>query len=150
MGRNKEVDTPLSPSTRAKDNITIIGRKAVLAKLAAYSNAVPEVNTRNLKEVASKIKAEAKRLCPVDTGSLRKSIRMQNIARPAKMVHSISVRAGGYITNPKSGRKVDYASYVEFGTSRSRAQEFMRPAYRRYRRELIKAIRLDLSKVKRL
>jgi len=44
----------------------------------------------------------------VDTGTYQKSIRKQ---RTKDQV--ISVRAGGYFVNPKTGRICDYASYLE-------------------------------------
>ena len=53
--------------------------------------------------------------CPVDTGSLRDSIRMERGGR-GKYWREVRVRAGGYVTNPKTGKIVDYASYQEFGT----------------------------------
>ncbi len=48
----------------------------------------------------------------VDTGSLRDSIRVE---RGGRGLHwrEVRVRAGGYITNPKTGKLVDYAIYVE-------------------------------------
>ena len=61
---------------------------------------------------AALIEAEAKRLCPVDTGRLRASI---NTIKPRKLVRSI-------------GTSVEYAPYVEFGTYKMRAQPYLRPA----------------------
>lgn len=53
----------------------------------------------------------AKRLAPVDTGTLRNSI-----------THTTSGETE-YI-----GTNVEYAPYVEMGTSRTRAQPFLQPA----------------------
>lgn len=53
----------------------------------------------------------AKRLCPVDTGNLRNSI--------THTVRDVTV----YI-----GTNVEYAPYVELGTTRTRAQAFLKPA----------------------
>lgn len=53
-----------------------------------------------------------KMLAPVDTGALRDSIRHE--------VEGTTVRAG-------PGREVDYALFVEFGTSRMAAQPYVRP-----------------------
>lgn len=44
----------------------------------------------------------------VDTGTYQKSIRKQRTRD-----NIISVRAGGYFINPKTGRICDYASYLE-------------------------------------
>ena len=75
-----------------------------------------------LRELAAKIPAAleecglvaegyAKRLCPVDTGNLRNSI-----------THTQSGNVE-YI-----GTNVEYASYVEMGTIRTRAQPFIKPS----------------------
>jgi HK97 gp10 family phage protein len=65
---------------------------------------------------------------PVDTGSLRDSIRVER-GGEGKAWREVRVRAGGYITNPKTGKRVNYSNFVEFGTSRMSAQPFMRPAW---------------------
>lgn len=62
-----------------------------------------------------RVEATAKRLCPVDTGRLRASIS-----------HEIQTDSHGLIG--VVGSNVEYASFVEFGTSRSRAQPYLRPA----------------------
>jgi len=61
---------------------------------------------------AELIRALAQTYVPVDTGSLRDSIRVE---RGGKGLHwrQVRVRAGGYVVNPKTGRFVDYAVYVE-------------------------------------
>ena len=53
--------------------------------------------------------------CPVDTGSLRDSIRVERGGQGLRW-REVRVRAGGYITNPDTGRLVDYAVYQEEGT----------------------------------
>lgn len=65
----------------------------------------------------------AKGYCLVDTGSLQKSIRKER-APPTREHHRVvRVRAGGYVVNPKTGRLVDYAVYVE------KKNPFMKPAW---------------------
>ena len=51
----------------------------------------------------------------VDTGSLRDSIRVE---RGGEGLHwrQVKVRAGGYITNPKTGKLVNYAWIQEMRT----------------------------------
>jgi len=89
--------------------------------------------------VAEKIRDSAKENAPVDTAALQKSIAKETILERGK-VKSIRVRAGGRVRNPKTGQLVNYASYVEFGTSKMAAQPFLRPAYVEHRGEIIKAI----------
>lgn len=81
-----------------------------------------------LNKTADDARDRAKELVPIDTGSLKKSIRKERHAWPAGNITYVGIRAGGYITNPKTGRKVDYARYVEYGTSRQRPQPYLRPA----------------------
>lgn len=86
------------------------------------------VGTDNSEEVSQGIKAAtgvalekigllaegyAKKACPVDTGNLRNSI-----------THVVeSAEDAVYI-----GTNVEYAPYVELGTSRTQAQPYLRPA----------------------
>ena len=81
-----------------------------------------------LLDTAEEGAKRAKELSPVDTGAMRESIRVERLAKPRGNIYYTGIRAGGYIRNPKTGRFVDYASFVEYGTSRQRPQPFMRPA----------------------
>lgn len=68
---------------------------------------------RALEEIGLAAEGYAKRACPVDTGNLRNSI-----------THAVeSAEDAVYI-----GTNVEYAPYVEMGTSRAAAQPFLRPA----------------------
>jgi len=75
-----------------------------------------------LLDQAHMMKGLAQILVRVDTGSLRDSIRVE---RGGRKLHwrTVRVRAGGYVTNPDTGRKVDYAAVVE------RKYPFMQPAW---------------------
>lgn len=64
-----------------------------------------------LEEIGLAAEGYAKRLCPVDTGRLRNSITHTTDGDSA------------YV-----GTNVEYAPYVELGTSRTRAQPYLRPA----------------------
>ena len=81
-----------------------------------------------LDKTADDARDRAKQLVPVDTGSLKKSIRKEKRAMPAGNIIYTGIRAGGYIVNPKTRRLVDYAIPVEYGSSRNRPQPYMRPA----------------------
>jgi HK97 gp10 family phage protein len=61
------------------------------------------------------VERAAKQLCPVDTGRLRSSV-----------THELDQDAQGVVGI--IGTDVDYAPFVEFGTSRASAQPFLRPA----------------------
>ncbi len=77
---------------------------------------------------ADDAKDDAWKRVPVDTGALRKSIRKERISKPAGNIIYTGIRAGGHVVNPKTGRLVDYARFVEYGTSAQRPQPFLRPA----------------------
>ena len=121
--------------------VEIIGLNRLISRLARFQNTLDPAAASSVKQVAEDIRDDAKGLVAVDTGSLKQSIRLGVSARPAGHIHSVRVTAGGYITNPKTKRKVDYASYVEFGTSRNVPQPFLGPAVRKHREALAKAIK---------
>jgi HK97 gp10 family phage protein len=70
-----------------------------------------EAVARGLEAVGLLAEGYAKMLCPVDTGRLRNSI-----------THTSDGEAA-YI-----GTNVEYAAYVEYGTSKTSAQPFLEPA----------------------
>ena len=68
-------------------------------------------------EASQPIADEARRIVPVDTGALKASITTE--LKEADFSRAIAV------TKPDTL----YAGFVEFGTSRMRAQPYMRPAF---------------------
>ena len=81
-----------------------------------------------LNTCAAMVRDKARILCPVDTGSLKKSIRIGRRESNGPL-YSISVSAGDAgVFNPKTGKIVNYAKFVEYGTSRIKAQPFLRLA----------------------
>lgn len=94
---------------------------------AAFDGAIARLRDeteRKLTKVGLQIQSDARRACPVDTGRLRASIAMEPV-----------VRQGDRFVL-KVGTNVEYAPYVEFGTSRMRPQPFMRPAFLRARKSI--------------
>lgn len=119
------------------------GTDRVKINLARWRDGAPQVMFEETDAQADIIVNDAKMLCRAmayDTGSLMKSISKEKIARPAGNVFSISVTAGGRITNPKTGRLVDYAIYVHEGTSRQPGKPFLRMAYEWNRERLVKDV----------
>ena len=80
-----------------------------------------------LLEQAHLIVGLAQVYCPVETGSLRDSIRVER-GGEGQFWRKVSVRAGGYVTNPNTGRIVDYAVYQEEGTPYISGQHFLSQA----------------------
>jgi len=66
-----------------------------------------------VRDLVLLVEAEAKRLCPVDTGKLRASI-----------TPVIESWAAGYV-----GTNTHYAPHVEYGTRNMAAQPFLEPAF---------------------
>lgn len=72
-----------------------------------------EAIERALEAIGLQCEGYAKMLCPVDTGRLRNSITHSVDASEQKV----------YV-----GTNVEYAAYVEMGTSRTKAQPYLQPA----------------------
>ncbi len=65
--------------------------------------------------------AFAEAFCPVRTGALRDSIRVE---RPSLLTARLVAGGGGHV-NPLTGREVDYARHVHDGTSRTPGRPFL-------------------------
>jgi HK97 gp10 family phage protein len=83
-----------------------------------------------VERYATIIADEAARLVPVKTGSLKASITVHLEALAAEIT---------------AGENLDYAAYVEYGTSRMAAQPFMRPAMERYGPAFVSAVQALLN-----
>ena len=105
-------------------------------------NRIPELRRelrpraeRVLAESAMEIASIARQLCPVDTGDLHDSIAIESYAG----------RFAGAAKAVVAG--MHYAPFVEFGTSESLAQPFLRPAFDlvapRLKRRMAYIFRLD-------
>lgn len=112
-----------------KLDITVDGLDDVKRYLdKVLPNIIEEAYKDALLTSARDAKEIAKSLVPVDTGALRNSIRVFRWAKESRRIRYTGISAGGYVRNPKTNRLVDYQRHVEYGTSRQRAQPFMRPA----------------------
>ena len=65
-----------------------------------------------LEIIGGKAESYAKKLCPVDTGRLRNSITHQQYDENTEVI----------------GTNVEYAPFVELGTTRMAARPYLRPA----------------------
>jgi hypothetical protein len=115
---------------------------AIKQKLATLPEKMLEWAEEVLIAQANLMKGLAQVYVDVDTGSLRDSIRIER-GGMGKFWREVRVRAGGYIINPKTGRLVDYARYVE------NRHPFMLPAWLEIKDEiaiLLKANVLEKAK----
>ena len=75
-------------------------------------SAMERAKATALEIIGGKAESYAKKLCPVDTGNLRNSITHQQYDEDTEVI----------------GTNVEYAPYVELGTTRMRARPYLRPA----------------------
>lgn len=97
----------------SSDGSTEMGRLA--AGLAAAGPMAGARAGQAMEKALAGIQAGAQNRAPVDTGALRNSI-------------SREYTRGGHVLRGEVGPTVAYARYVEQGTSRMRAQPYLRPA----------------------
>jgi HK97 gp10 family phage protein len=90
------------------------GVDVLVSKLAALEKAMDTGAKRGVAEQADRAATDAESMVPVDSGALAGTIRTEQSEMSASVV------AGD--------DSIDYPGYVEFGTSRTPAQPFMRPA----------------------
>jgi len=105
-------------------------REIVQADLARLPEKMKEGALEAINEAADFMVVMAKSYCPVDTGTLERSIRKEQSG------NIIRVIAGGYqFLNPKTNKPCTYAVYVEA------KQPFMKPAWETVKRFIIQKIR---------
>lgn len=127
----------------------IEGVEKVKRNFMALTEGMNPAAARVLKDVAEDVKKEAKELVPVDTGALRDSIRLIVTAKTAGNITRVGVRAGGFEINPKTGKLVDYAIPVEFGTSRQTPQPYLIPAAQRKAVPIMRGLLKGLNQILR-
>lgn len=96
----------------------------------AVKNATRLAVYRALNAVGLQAEGYAKRLCPVDTGNLRNSI-----------THGFEMEG----LTAFIGTNVEYAAYVEYGTSRTKAQPYIKPAVQNHAGEYSKIFQAYLK-----
>lgn len=94
-----------------------------------YSQHVLDALDEAVQRGALKVLATAKELSPVDTGRLRNSIHYSKTGEAEAEVKATA----------------NYSTFIEFGTSRQRAQPFMRPAAEANEREIVRQVK-ELTK----
>lgn len=87
------------------------GLSSAQKRLQALADKIAGVTNEAISDFADEVETHMKGIVPVDTGKLKESIKKEQAGT-------------GYTVGP---RGVDYASYVENGTSRSPAQPYVAP-----------------------
>jgi len=102
--------------------VTVKNTEKLMADLRKAGADVQEEARAILKEQADRIRDDAKRRCPVDTGAMRDSIR----SSVSKKTLDAYISAGGVVR----GTDTYYAQFVEFGTKSVPARPFLFPSGR--------------------
>lgn len=92
-------------------------------QLFAFNAVINDLPTAAAMAAASVIEAEIRRRVPVDTGLLRDSLTHQSHRRQAAASVTIEMPHSG-----PDGTE-HYAIFKEYGTSKMRAEPFMRPGF---------------------
>lgn len=92
-------------------------------------NMTDEAAAKALEEIGLVAEGHAKVYCPVDTGNLRNSI-----------THTRD-ESSAYI-----GTNVEYGPYVELGTSKQKAQPYLKPAVQNHQDEYRTIIKKNMGK----
>jgi len=96
--------------------VKIEGVKELQSKFKALDKELQIILSQAVSAGAAVVERDAKIRCPVDTGTLRRSLReMKQNKTPGRIESQI-------------GTDTEYAPHVEFGTRYQRAQPYLRPA----------------------
>jgi hypothetical protein len=93
-------------------SIQTFERAVIKTDIALLKENMDAVTEEVLNQICDLIVGYAKIYVPVDTGSLRDSIRKERGGEGLGW-RMFRVRAGGHVVNPRTGRYVDYAALVE-------------------------------------
>ena len=104
--------------------------KVTRSKKAEYQRKMSRIQELFLEEAGALVAGEAKTRTPVNTGRLRNSIEYRVTEDDAII-----------------GTNVEYAPYVEYGTSRMRAQPYLRPALDENRRRINELLKDNIRRV---
>ena len=95
---------------------TVKGLKKLIETLRQFPEELSEKVDRQVEISAQDIVGEAKRECPYDTGTLRRSIGSEKVDERS------------YVVRTNTTGLAPYGPYVEYGTRYQRAQPFFSPA----------------------
>ena len=125
-GKSAGLDVPMTAGLTSGDVDIMIQVREDNSEyvLQALDRALAEA----LDDLGRRIQERAQELCPVDTGRLRNSITY-TLGGGGYGFPGMGASAGRELS---VGSDVEYAAYVELGTSRTRAQPFLRPAAESY------------------
>ena len=137
-------------------------KKQVIKYLDKARQELPEKIKDELEQIWQDILDDAKRLCPVDTGTLRSTIRIADMTgimsgfsphiKGVQVFHKAIVAGDYTVINPKTGRPCIYAVWVHDGHRLRDGRfwagvPFLTEAFMRNEKRLMKAIDKALKAV---
>ena len=121
-------------------DVTVLGMEEILKKLKKLPERVQKnVLTGAIRASAKPIIKEARRLVPVRSGTLKKSIGVRKRRSKDRKIIKFSIA-------PLSKKGGFYGMFVENGTSKMAAHPFMRPAFEKEGKNTIKAAKEYMNK----
>lgn len=120
-----------------------------------YLDALKQAEARALEIIGLRAERHAKEYCTVDTGRLRNSITHATSESKGADVymdnHGQQFFGGSANGTPKEGEvyigtNVEYAPYVELGSSRQKPQPYLAPAVQRHIEEYKQILKSTLGK----
>lgn len=116
--------------------VTIKGLSSLKAKFDKLDPLTASAMSAGVLKAGVKVEADAKMITPVDTGALRRSINTGGKSTPTSATSTV-------------GSNLEYAPYVELGTSRNRAQPFLQPALQKNKNIAKKIVADEIKKAYR-
>jgi len=115
-------------------NVSIDGLNEVKKSLSVLPLKIQKnILTSGIRAVASTFQKEAKRNVPVDSGDLRRSIKVaKRRTKDGSTKFSVGISSKKY--------NVYYGHMIEFGTKKAKAEPFMRPAYEQNKTKAVQSI----------
>ena len=107
----------------------VLGLEKLLRQLTNLNDNIEQGIEQGIAKGALRVEADAKENTPVDTGKLRASI--QTSLEP---------------TRAEVGTNVEYAPYVEMGTSKMAAQPFLYPALAADKQKILQDVKDAIKK----
>ena len=131
--------------------VKIVGEKAILDDLRKnYPGKIEDKVFDAITDGVNRIRGEAKRRVPVDTGRLRFSLQARSFKKKMygvvyadypknRALHKTTTK------RQKAGTPDYYAMCIEYGTFRAPAQPFLKPAVEKVQRHITQNIKAALN-----
>ena len=111
--------------------VTIKGLAGLTAKLNKLDSVTRSAMSIGIKKAGLLVEGDAKMVVPVDTGSLRRSIHTEDSSNATSATATV-------------GSSLEYAPYIELGTSKMSAQPFLQPSLEKNKKNATKIVLTEI------